>query len=263
MTVQATFRDLHREGTFVIPNPFDVGSARLLHAAGFAALATTSAGFAATLGRMDQKVSRDELVEHVRALCRSVDLPVNVDAERCFADDTSGIAETVGLLSEAGAAGLSIEDWDPERGVLDAIEVATERVAATVAAAAKTGMVVTGRAENHLHGVSDLDDTITRLRSYAAAGADVVYAPGLTDLSQIARVVAEVGAPVNVLVLKGGPSVRELASVGVRRVSTGGALAWAAYGGLHAAATELLTTGTLGFLDTALPYAARAAAFTP
>jgi 2-methylisocitrate lyase-like PEP mutase family enzyme len=262
LELRQAFRALHHDGTFVIPNPFDAGSARLLQHVGFSALATTSAGFSATLGRMDQLASRHELVDHVAALCRSVSLPINVDAERCFAEDAAGIAETVGLLSDAGAAGLSIEDWDQDNGFLDPIDIAADRVAAAVDAARGTGLVVTGRAENHLHGVSDLDDTITRLRAYASAGADVVYAPGLTDLTQIARVVAEVKVPVNVLILRGGPNVPELASVGVRRVSTGGALAWAAYAGLYAAATELRTDGTIGFLDTILPHSTRAAAFT-
>lgn len=260
--LRQAFRSMHHDGTFVIPNPFDIGSARLLQHLGFGALATTSAGFAATLGRMDQRISRIELVDHVANLCRAVSLPVNVDAERCFAEHVPGIAETVGLLAEAGAAGLSIEDWNPDTGALDTLDVAAERVAATVAAAARTEMVVTGRAENHLHGVQDLDDTIARLRAYASAGADVVYAPGLTDLDQIARLVQEVSVPVNVLVLRGGPTVSELASVGVRRVSTGGALAWAAYAGMYTAAAELHVNGTTGFLNSALPFATRAAAFT-
>jgi 2-methylisocitrate lyase-like PEP mutase family enzyme len=258
--VRVRFRQLHEEGTFLLPNPWDVGSAKLLQHLGFDALATTSSGFAATLGRPDQQVSRDELVGHVAALTAAVDLPMNVDAEHGYADDPDGVAETVERLAAAGAAGISIEDHVPGRGVIPAIEAA-ERVAAAAAVCDRHGIVLTGRAENHLYGHADLDDTIARLRAYREAGAGVAYAPGLTDLDAIARVVREVGVPVNVLALRGGPSVPELAGVGVRRVSTGGALAWAAYGALVTAAAELQTTGTSTYVDAALPADLRAAAF--
>ena len=258
--VRRRFRALHESGTFVLPNPWDVGSARILEHLGFVALATTSSGFAATLGREDQQVTRDELVAHVAAVTAAIDLPLNIDAERCFADDTAGIADTVDMLAAAGAAGISIEDWNPATGGIDAIGVATERVAAAAEACRRHGIVLTGRAENHLHRAGDLDDTIARLRAYVAAGAGCAYAPGLVALDDIARVVREAGAPINVLAFRRGPSVPELASVGVRRVSTGGALAWAAYGGLVSAARELLDTGTSTFQDGAISREMRSAA---
>ena len=186
-----------------MPNPWDAGSARILAAAGFEALATTSAGFAWTLGKLDQQVTRDELVAHVADLSAATDLPLNVDSERCYPDDPGGVAETVRLLAEAGAAGCSIEDYDPATGAIDDVGLAAERV--SIAAEAAHGlaepMVLTGRAENHIRGVDDLDDTIARLIAYRDAGADCVYAPGLTDIAAIRSVVEAVGIPVNVLAL--------------------------------------------------------------
>ncbi len=244
---RARFRVLHEaDDLFVMPNPWDAGSARLLASCGFEALATTSAGFAWALGRHDQTVTRDELVAHVAELAAATDLPLNVDSERCYPDDAGGIAESVKLLAGAGAAGFSIEDYDPATKRVDEIEVAAERVG--VAAEASRGlpepMLLTGRAENHIRGVDDLDDTIARLLAYREAGADALYAPGLTDLEQIAAVVAAVELPLNVLILPGGPTVAELASVGVRRVSTGSLLAGAAYGTLVEEAQALLEAGT-------------------
>ena len=229
-----------------MPNPWDVGSARLLETCGFAALATTSAGFAWASGKLDQSVSREELVAHVASLADATSVPLNVDSERCYPDDPGGVAETVALLADAGAAGFSIEDYDPVTGTIDDVELAAERVAAVVEAAHRLSapMVVTGRAENHIRGLDDLDDTIARLIAYRDAGAHAVYAPGLSDLDQIARVVEAVGIPVNVLALPEGPSVVDLASVGVRRVSTGSLLAGAAYAALIAGARELWTDGT-------------------
>lgn len=238
--LRARFRDLHRDGTFVMPNPWDIGSAQLLAGLGFLALATTSSGHAATLGRKDQQVTRDELVAHAGALSASVDVPLNVDAERCFADSPAGVAETVGLLAETPAAGLSIEDYDPATRAIDPVDVAAARVAAAAEVARDTGLVLTARAENHLYGAGDLDDTIARLRAYRDAGAEVVYAPGLTSLDDIARLVEAVGVPVNVLARPATPSIPELASVGVRRISTGGALARVAYVAAREAARELL-----------------------
>lgn len=246
------FRTLHHAGMFVMPNPWDIGSARLLASLGFQALATTSLGHAATLGRADQTVTRDELLAHVEVLTGAVDLPFNVDAERCFADDPAGVAETVDLLAKAGAAGCSIEDYHPRRGAIDPIDVAVERVAAAAGAARKHGLVLTARAENHLYGIDDLEDTIARLRAYRDAGAEVVYAPRLVDSAAIARIVERVEVPVNVLAMRDGPAVAELAAMGVRRVSTGGALARAAYGALIAAARELQTAGTSTYLDAAI-----------
>lgn len=255
------FRELHASGTFVMPNPWDIGSAKLLAALGFPALATTSSGHAATLGRLDQHVTRDELLAHAEALATAVDVPLNVDAERCFADDPAGVADTVRLIAETGAAGCSLEDYDPVTKVIDPLPAAVERVAAAAEAARATGLVLTARAENHLYGVTDLDETIARLRAYRDAGADVVYAPGLVDLDDITRVVQEVDAPVNVLALPRGPSVEVLGSAGVRRVSTGGALARAAYGALVSGARELLGAGTSTYLSAAVPGALLAEAF--
>jgi 2-methylisocitrate lyase-like PEP mutase family enzyme len=237
------FRDLHASGCFVMPNPFDIGSARLLDALGFPALATTSAGFAATLGRTDMQVTRDELVAHVAAISGATSLPLNVDSERCFADSADGIAETVHLLADAGAAGLSIEDWNPATNSIDALDVATERVRAAAAAASERGLVLTARCENHLHGVDDFADTLARLRAYLAAGAEVLYAPLLWSAEQIGDVAA-LGAPVNVLLLPGGPSVATLADRGARRVSVGGSLSSIAQGAMVASAEHLLAHGT-------------------
>jgi 2-methylisocitrate lyase-like PEP mutase family enzyme len=250
---RARFRELHAgDRLFVLPNPWDVGSARLLESLGFEALATTSAGFAWSLGKLDQTVTRDELVAHVRALAAATSVPLNVDSERCYPDDPGGVAETVLRLAEAGAAGCSIEDFDPRSGRIVEIGLAGRLVAeaAEAAHALADPMVLTGRAENHLHGVEDLEDTIARLIAYRDAGADCLYAPGLSDLDQIRTVVEAVAAPVNVLALPSGPSISELASAGVRRVSTGGSLAGAAYGALVAGARELLDAGTSAYAAT-------------
>ncbi len=261
---RARFRELHaRSELFVMPNPWDVGSARLLAAEGFEALATTSQGLAWALGKLDQTVTRDELMAHVAELAAATPLPLNVDSERCYPDDPGGIVETVRRLAEAGASGFSIEDYDPATGRMDALDVAAQRVA-EAAAAAHSGpdpLVLTARAENHIRGVDDLDDTIERLSAYRDAGADAVYAPGLVDLDRIARVVSEVGIPVNVLALPGGPAIGELASVGVRRVSTGSLLASAAYGALVAGARELRDAGTSRYGASGLPREAASRAF--
>jgi 2-methylisocitrate lyase-like PEP mutase family enzyme len=255
---RARFRALHeREQVFVMPNPWDVGSAKLLASLGFEALATTSAGLAWSLGRLDMQVRREELVAHVAALAAATSLPLNVDSERCFPDEPGGVVETIRLLADAGAAGCSIEDFDPVAEKIEPLEVAAERVAA----AAEGPLVLTARAENHLHGVDDLDDTIARLVAYRDAGADVVYAPGLSDLDAITRLVREAGVPVNVLALPNGPSVTELGTVGVRRVSTGGALARAAYGALLAGAAELRDAGTSRYSAAGAPAEALRDAF--
>ncbi len=235
----ATFRELHVEGIFIIPNPWDIGSAVRLAQLGFPALATTSSGFAWSIGKQDQQVTLDELLPHVEALAAAVDVPLNVDAERCYADDAAGVARTVDLLAAAGAAGLSIEDFDPATGAIDALEVAVDRVAAAAAAASRHGLVLTARTERHLYGAADLEETIVRLCAYRDAGAEVLYAPGLVDLDQIAAVVRAVERPINVLKLPAVPDVAALASVGVRRVSTGGGLARAAYSAMHHAAKDL------------------------
>jgi len=261
---RARFAELHaREGIFVMPNPWDVGSAKLLASVGAEALATTSAGFAWTLGRLDGEVTRDELVAHVAEVAAATPLPLNVDSERCYPDDPGGVAETVRLLGEAGAAGCSIEDWNPADGRIEDLELAVERVreAAEAAHAFDPPMVLTGRAENHLRGVDDLDDTIGRLVAYRDAGADCLYAPWLSSIEQIADVVEAVQAPVNVLATQATPPVPELAQAGVRRVSTGSLLGSAAYGTLLAGARELLADGTSTYTAAGMKPADRDAAF--
>ena len=249
------FRALH-EGPelLLLPNPWDVGSAKLLTWLGFAALATTSGGFAATLGRLDGSVTREEALAHGAELAAATSLPVSADLENAFADEPEGAAETIRMAVEAGLAGCSVEDFtgQPDSPIYD-IGLATERVAAA-AAAAKAGLVqlvLTARAENYLHGRPHLADTITRLQAYQEAGADVLYAPGLTSLDEIRQVVSAVDRPVNVLAMPGGPAVPELAEAGVRRVSVGASFAFAALGAVVEAARELREQGSYGFLDLA------------
>ena len=243
-----TFLELHRRGDpLLIPNPWDVGSARILAALGYQALATTSSGFAATLGRPDMSVTRDEAVAHAAAIVAATDLPVSADFENGFADDPSGVAETVRQAIGVGVAGCSIED---ATGREDDPIYPAGHAAERIAAAAETAggrIVITARAENHLHGRDDLRDTIARLQSFQEAGADVLYAPGLTDPEQIRAVVTSVDRPVNVLAFPGAPNVAELAQLGVARVSVGGAFAFVAYGALVEAARELRESGTYGY----------------
>jgi len=252
MDRRTRFRELHRGPLFVMPNAWDIGSARILESMGFDALATTSSGHAASLGRSDQHATREELLAHATELAGAVDVPLNVDAERCFADDPEGVAETARLIALTGAAGFSIEDYDPRLDRIDPVAEAAARVAAAAAVSQREGLVLTARAENHLYGIDDLADTITRLRAYRGAGADVLYAPGLADHDAVRRLVDELQAPINVLALRRGPSVGELAEIGVRRVSTGGGLTRAAYGALVAAARELQMAGTSTYLDAAI-----------
>lgn len=257
-----TFFELHRrDAVFVMPNPWDVGSAKLLAHAGFEALATTSAGLAWSLGKDDQQVTRDELVDHVRSLAAATELPLNVDSERCFADDLAGIFETVGLLRDAGAAGCSIEDYDPATGGIDPIDMAAERVAAAADAAHVPAdpLLLTARCENFLYGITDLDDTITRLVAYRDAGADCVYAPGLSTTAQIRAVADATGCAVNVLHWPTGPSISEIGAAGARRVSIGSALASTAYGALMTGARELSDRGTCEYRSVALSSADRTA----
>lgn len=256
------FARLHDEGTFIMPNAWDIGSALVLQSLGFEAVATTSSGFAASLGRPDQNVTLAELSVHVADLCSVLDVPLSVDAEAGYSEDGVDLELNAARLAAAGAAGVSIEDFIPGRGVLP-IGEAADRVARFTGEAHQEGMLVTARAENHLYDVVDFDDTIRRLRAYREAGADIVYAPGLQSPSDIARVVSEVDAPVNVLMLPDGPTVAELADIGVRRVSTGGALAFAAYGALAVAGRELLERGTYGFMSGSLSGEERTAAFGP
>ena len=246
------FLDLHRPGDpLLLPNPWDQGSAKLLASLGFQALATTSSGFAMTLGRLDGSVSREEALAHAADIVAATGLPVSADLENCFADDPDGVARTVTLAAQTGLAGCSLEDFtgNEDAPIYD-IGLAAERVAAAAEAAhaGPARLVLTGRAENYLHGRPDLADTITRLQAYQAAGADVLYAPGLTSLADIRQVVAAVDRPVNVLAFSGVPPVGELAGAGVSRVSVGGAFAFAALGALVGAATELRDKGTYGYL---------------
>ena len=246
------FRALH-EGPdlLLLPNPWDAGSARLFEWLGYAALATTSGGFAASVGRLDGGVSRDEALAHAAAIVAATDLPVSADLENAFADDPGGVAQTITLAAETGLAGCSVEDYtgDDDAPIYD-IGLAAERVAAAAEAAhaGSARLVLTARAENHLYGRLDLADTIARLQAYQAAGADVLYAPGLISLTDIRQVVTALDRPVNVLAIAGAPSVGQLAEVGVSRVSVGGALAFAALGALADAATELRDRGTYGYL---------------
>jgi 2-methylisocitrate lyase-like PEP mutase family enzyme len=246
------FLGLHRPGTpLLMPNPWDQGSAKLLASLGFQALATTSSGFAATLGRLDGSVSRDEALGHAAAIVAATDLPVSADLENAFADDPAGVAQTITLAAETGLAGCSVEDYTGhhEQPIYD-IGLAAERIAAAAEAAhaGPARLVLTARAENHLYGRRDLADTIARLQAYQEAGADVLYAPGLTSQADLRQVVSSVDRPVNVLAVAGAPSVGQLAEAGVSRVSVGGALAFAALGALVDAATELRDRGTYGYL---------------
>lgn len=248
--LRARFLDLHRpDPPLLLPNPWDAGSARLLESLGFHALATTSSGYAATLGRLDGGVTRDEALEHARIVVGVTGLPVSADLENGFADDPDGVAETMRLAIDAGLAGCSVEDFtgnadDP----IYPADLAAERVAAAAEAANAAGLVITARSENYLHGRPDLADTIARLQAFQEAGAHVLYAPGLTSIEDIRQVVASVDRPVNVLAWPKAPTVAELAEAGVSRVSVGGAFAFAALGALVEAGRELLDEGTYGFL---------------
>jgi 2-methylisocitrate lyase-like PEP mutase family enzyme len=248
---QQRFETLHRgDKPLLLPNPWDVGSARMLESLGFDALATTSSGFAGSLGRLDGHVTRDDALAHARAIAGATDLPVSADLEHGFADEPAAVAETLTLAAGTGLAGCSIEDWSGgDAAQLYDAALAAERIAAAADAAhgGPARLVLTARAENYVRGRPDLADTIARLQSFQAAGADVLYAPGMTDLGDIGRLVAAVDRPVNVLLRPGGPTVSELAAVGVKRISFGGALSLVAIGAASAAAREVLEHGTHSF----------------
>lgn len=254
------FQRLHAgPGIFVIPNPWDAGSARLLGHLGFAALATTSAGLAFSLARPDGAAGRAETLANARAIVAASDLPVSADLENGFGDAPETVAETIRLAAEAGLVGGSIEDATGRSAEpIYGFEAAVARVAAAAAAARSLDFpfTLTARAEGYLHGRPDLDETIRRLRAFADAGADVVYAPGLTKPDDIAALVRAVDRPVNVLagVAGSGLSVADLAALGVRRVSVGAALARAALGAFLRAATEIREHGTFGFATEAASF---------
>jgi 2-methylisocitrate lyase-like PEP mutase family enzyme len=242
------FRALHQGETFIIPNPWDVGSARVLEALGFEALATTSSGFAFTLGRRDGAATLDEVAAHTRALSEASGLPVSVDLENGYGADPSDAANAIARVAQAGAVGGSIEDYDPDAG-LYAPEQAAERVAAAVGAARALPFpfTLTARAENHIRGNPDLDDTIARLQAYGRAGADVLFAPGLRTPDEIRAICSAVGKPVNVLAHK-GLTLREIADAGGTRVSVGGALTWVAVNAMADAARRIRDEGDFSAL---------------
>jgi 2-methylisocitrate lyase-like PEP mutase family enzyme len=253
---RATFRTLHESGCFMLPNPWDVGSARYLASLGFQAIATTSSGFAWSTGRADNHVTREIILAHLREMVAATDLPVNADFENGFGADPAGVAESVKLAVETGVAGLSIEDSTGDAASpLFPVDIAVARLEAARKAIDESGgdTLLIGRAENFFVGVPDMDDTLTRLKAYAAAGADCLYAPGVQTREQIEAVVAAVGPkPVNVLI--GSQSeftLQELGALGVRRVSVGGALARAAWGGFMRAAQSLANGRFDGFTDAA------------
>jgi len=251
------FRFLHQTGCFVLPNPWDVGSARLLERLGFSALATTSSGFAWTLGRRDNHVSLAEALAHLRAISEAVDVPINADFEGGFAVEPDRVAGNVLAAAQTGIAGLSIEDstGDAASPLFD-FELSVKRVAAARAAIDKsgTGIILTGRSEGFIVGRPDLGETIRRLTAYGAAGADCLYAPGLRSMSDIKAVVSAVAPkPLNVLAASDFTTVAELAAAGVRRISVGGALARAAWTGFLAAAKEIAEKGTFSALGQAVP----------
>jgi 2-methylisocitrate lyase-like PEP mutase family enzyme len=244
----AAFRALHESGVFVIPNPWDAGSAKVFAGLGFPALASTSSGFAFTLGRADGGTTLDEVAAHARALDQATDLPVSVDLENGYGPRPADAAAAIARVAAAGAVGGSIEDYDPDTGIYD-LPYAVERVAAAVEAARRLDFpfTLTARAENHIRGRDDLADTIARLQAYEQAGADVLYAPGLADTEQIRAVCSAVSKPVNVLA-RPGLTVDGIAAAGARRISVGGALAWVAAGAMAEAARSIRETGDFSVL---------------
>jgi 2-methylisocitrate lyase-like PEP mutase family enzyme len=244
----------HGPQPLLIPNPWDVGSAKLLQWLGFSALATTSSGIAASMGKLDGSLTRDETLAHAAAIAAATDLPVSADLEDGFSARPEGVAETVRLAIAAGLAGCSVEDFtrDDADPIYDRA-LAADRVTAAAAAASAgpARLVLTARAENYLHGRPELADTIARLQAYQDAGADVLYAPGLASLADVREVVRSVDRPVNVLAVPGGPAVAELAEAGVSRISVGGSFAFAALDALVEAARELREQGTYGYLQRA------------
>jgi 2-methylisocitrate lyase-like PEP mutase family enzyme len=254
---RATFHKLHETGCFVLPNPFDVGSARALQHLGFKALASTSAGFAWTIGKADNRVTLEEVLQHLTALCGAVDLPVNADFEGGFAHEAKKVGANVAAAVKTGVAGLSIEDStaDPAKPLYERA-LAIERIKAARAAidADNSGVLLTGRCEGFLVGQADLAMVIDRLNAYSAAGADCLYAPGIKTREQISAVVKAVHPkPVNLLIGASGLSVAEAADLGVRRISVGGSLARSAWAGFMTAAREMAEKGTFTELSKGYP----------
>jgi 2-methylisocitrate lyase-like PEP mutase family enzyme len=245
------FRDLHQGEPFLIPNPWDAGSAKMLEALGFKALATTSSGFAFTLGRADGATTSEDLIAHVRLLCEATDLPVSVDLENGGRPEPEAAARAIELAAEAGAVGGSIEDWDPKQGIYP-IDHAVTRIAAASQAARRLDFpfMLTARAENHIRGRRDLEDTIARLTAYERAGADVLYAPGLRGAEEIKAVCDAVTAPVNVLAFS-GMTTQEIFGAGAQRISVGGALTWTAIEAAAHAAEQIRDQGDFSALASA------------
>jgi 2-methylisocitrate lyase-like PEP mutase family enzyme len=249
----ADFRALHSGKAFVIPNPWDAGSARVLAALGFKALATTSSGFAFTLGRLDGQATLDEVVEHAAELDQATDLPISVDLENGYGADPESAALAILRVAEVGAVGASIEDYDPAGRIYE-LRHAAERIAAAAEAAHRLEFpfTLTARAENHIRGHPDLTDTIARLQAFEAAGADVLYAPGLRTVDEIRAVCGAVSKPVNVLAVA-GLSFADLAAAGARRVSVGGGLTWVAVRAMVDAAEAIRDAGDFSALNARLP----------
>jgi 2-methylisocitrate lyase-like PEP mutase family enzyme len=247
------FRALHEGEPFVIPNPWDAGSARVLAALGFQALATTSSGFAFTLGRLDGRATLDDVVAHTEALDAATELPVSVDLENGYGPDPADAAQAIARIAEAGAVGCSIEDFDPAGRLYDSAH-AVERVAAAVEAtrALRFPFVLTARAENHIRGNPDLDDTIAPLQAYERAGADVLYAPGLRTVEEIGAVCSALSKPVNVLAVP-SLSFAEIAAAGAQRVSVGGSLTWVAVKAFADAAEAIRDRGDFSELAARVP----------
>jgi 2-methylisocitrate lyase-like PEP mutase family enzyme len=244
------FRALHERERFIIPNPWDAGSARVLEELGFLALATTSSGFAFTLGRADGDVTLDEVIAHTESLVGAVSIPVAVDLENGYGRSPAHAARAVTAAAATGAAGGSIEDWDRDEDLIYPLEEAVDRVSAAVEAAQATGFVLTARAENHIRGVTDLDDTIARLQAYEAAGADVLYAPGIHG-DEIKTVCDAVTKPVNVLAFP-GMTASELFEAGATRISVGGQLTWVAAAAAANAAIAIRDSGDFSVLKARL-----------
>jgi 2-methylisocitrate lyase-like PEP mutase family enzyme len=243
------FSELHRGEPFLIPNPWDAGSAKAMQALGFEALATTSGGFAFTLGKLDGEVTLDEIVAHTAALAAATEVPISVDLENGYGAEPEQAALAITSAAEAGAAGGSIEDWDRDDEELYGIERAAERIAAAAEAARGLDFTftLTARAENHLRGNPDIEDTIARLQAFEKAGADVLYAPRLTSADEVKAICDAVEKPVNVLALP-GLSMSEIVEAGGRRVSVGSLLTWVALGAMVLAAEALRDTGSFASL---------------